>query len=88
MFCSIKPKFVCSHDAPFGAYNKVADYSPIIKNKTSENLEKLFSFHQPEEWVHGHHHKEKFYDYCGTKMVCLSEIGMYENKNIKDFNDN
>ena len=87
LYRKVKPKYVVSHDAPSCVYQKVADYLPIVRNKTSDKLDIVFAIHKPIQWIHGHHHKQKFYTCEGTNFVCLNELGIYENTHIKDFNN-
>lgn len=85
LYAKVKPKYVVSHDVPLSVYDRVADYRPIIKNRTSSSLDVLLSMHKPKQWIHGHHHKDLFYEYQGTEFVCLNQLGFYQNTDIKDF---
>ena len=51
-------------------------------SRTSQTLQSMLEFHQPEEWVFGHYHVDKtfFLQGCRTKFTCVAELSQYELK--------
>jgi hypothetical protein len=82
-----KPRFVVSHDAPSEAATQLliviaGGFRPEkldgVQSRTAQALQVMFDFHQPKEWVFGHYHIDKSFDWKGTKFTCVNELSTYE----------
>lgn len=67
-----KPKIMITHDCP----DYVRRYMFGIRDKslTTNGLQDMFEFHQPDLWIFGHHHRSKNEVINGTRFICLSEL--------------
>lgn len=70
----VKPNFVVTHSCPLSVIPHVTSSLSVIKSRTSQLLEEMFSVHQPNNWIFGHFHRkwEKLID--GTHFRCLNEL--------------
>lgn len=84
LYKELQPDFVISHECPRSISNKVGNnkilqhfgYDPDnFSTRTSELLEAMFQFHQPEQWIFGHYHLDWCEEVNGTKFTCLNELG-------------
>jgi hypothetical protein len=84
-----KPRFVVSHEVPARAGRALLDglmgpyfsaKGDCCNSRTSQALQSMLEFHQPEEWVFGHYHVDKTFQLqdCRTKFTCVAELSMYE----------
>lgn len=76
-----KPRVMITHDAPelvtkfmFTDAGLGMPGMPHIKTRTGHYLQKMFEYHQPEEWYFGHWHRSKTSVINGTKFQCLAEL--------------
>jgi len=76
-FASLKPRVVVSHTCPLSAVFKLHG-DCRFSSRTEHALEQMFSIHQPEYWIFGHHHKKFKKTINGTRFICLSELGLIE----------
>lgn len=67
-----KPSIMISHDCPQGIREHI--FSIHDKSITSNGLQVMFEYHQPDMWVFGHHHKSISIKINGTKFICLNEL--------------
>lgn len=72
VYIKYKPKIVITHDCPHSVRKHL--FGIDKKSITSNGLEGLFTQHQPEIWVFGHHHISKKEMINGTKFICLAEL--------------
>jgi hypothetical protein len=84
-----KPRFVVSHEAPARAGRSLLDglmgpcfsaKGECCNSRTSQALQYMLEWHQPEEWVFGHYHVDKTFQVqnCKTKFTCVAELHTYE----------
>lgn len=85
LYKQVKPKFVISHEAPEEASLYMLTviqpgFRPekLAKSRTSAALQVMFDAHKPKEWVFGHYHLDKSFDWKGTKFTCVNELSTYE----------
>lgn len=79
-----KPRFVVSHEAPESAANWllsciVPGFRPEenVSSRTRVALERMLDYHKPEEWVFGHYHINKTFEFHGVKFTCVNELSTY-----------
>ena len=86
LYKEVKPKFFVSHEAPSEAAKymltvALPSYRPekldCAMSRTAEALQVMCDFHQPKEWVFGHYHVNKSFDWKGTKFTCVAELSTY-----------
>lgn len=82
-----KPRFVISHDAPSSAViwmlsAMLVGFRPeklgSADSRTSAALETMLQAHQPEQWIFGHYHIDKSFEWKGTKFTCVDELSTYQ----------
>lgn len=82
-----KPKFVTSHEAPSKAAKMMlrdlslevfSDKVNCSMSRTAEALQEMFDRHQPKEWIFGHYHVDKSFEFQGTKFTCVNELSTYD----------
>lgn len=85
LYKQVQPKFVISHEAPEEiSFYMLTVIEPgfrpekLAKSRTSQALQVMFDFHKPKEWVFGHYHLDKSFDWKGTKCTCVAELSQYE----------
>jgi Calcineurin-like phosphoesterase len=87
LYLEVKPRFVVSHEAPTEAaknmlHGLLGDYfaakADCTMSRTAEALQVMFDTHKPEQWVFGHYHVDKSFDWRGTKFTCVAELSTYE----------
>jgi len=83
LYKKTKPDFVISHDCPRSISKKMgngdilAQFGYDIKSfstRTSELLEAMFQYYQPENWCFGHYHKNWSETINGTNFRCIDEL--------------
>jgi hypothetical protein len=62
------------------AYLKYKENIGFKNTRTSQCLQNMLEFHQPEHWVFGHYHKRHNFEYKGTQFHCLPELDVMEIK--------
>lgn len=84
LYKEAKPRFVVSHEAPQSAaawlLTQVAPgFRPekIVQTRTGTAMERMLDYHRPEEWVFGHYHINKTFEFHGTKYTCVNELSTY-----------
>ncbi len=70
-----KPKIMITHDCP--DYARRYLFGIRDKSITSNGLQAMFEFHQPDIWIFGHHHRRKEETINGTKFICLAELEIF-----------
>jgi hypothetical protein len=87
LYKQVKPRFVVSHEAPSNAakimlHSLSGDYfaakADCTMSRTAEALQVMLDAHVPEEWVFGHYHVDKSFEFQGTKFTCVAELSTYE----------
>src|SRR5579859_5186622 len=80
----VKPKYVFSHDTASSAATWLLTSQghrlykmPSADSRTAVALEQMFQIHQPKEWVFGHYHISKSFEWKGTKFTCVNELEVY-----------
>ncbi|VVB50905.1 Calcineurin-like phosphoesterase [uncultured archaeon] len=86
LYKEVKPKYVATHEAPSDAGKYMlmqlmvgfrADKLECSMSRTAEALQVMFDFYRPQEWVFGHYHADKSFDWNGTKFTCVNELSCY-----------
>lgn len=74
----VKPKIMVTHDCPWYVYPYIHSHH-IHDNDaiTPKYFDKFFMAHQPEIWIHGHHHIPSDKIIEGTRFICLQELGTF-----------
>ena len=74
------PSIVITHDCPTQLVSQVATTKVDVEpSRTNRTLQACLDHHQPELWMFGHYHRNWVIDHeCGTKFVCLGELGYYD----------
>lgn len=67
-----KPKIMITHNCPREVSNEL--FGKMEKSITTNGLQAMLEYHQPDLWVFGHHHKSKNEVINGTRFVCLAEL--------------
>ena len=89
-YIKVKPRFVLSHEAPATAAKVLlyslsgtyfAEKAQCQQSRTSQALEIMFQYHQPEKWIFGHYHVDKKFTVPGksTEFICVGGIMPYNN---------
>lgn len=84
-----KPNIVMTHDAPSFVANFCVELAreksiflrslpPFTPRITNIWLEKMFEFHQPKIWYHGHHHVNHVKTINGCEFICQQPGGVFE----------
>lgn len=68
LYDEVKPKYVCTHDAP-KTISKQMGYGN--NNITQTALELMSEMHAPEQWIFGHYHRKATFKKDGTKYRCV-----------------
>ena len=55
-YTECKPEVVVTHDCPTIMAHELNSHHKWDKSKTRQALDVMFETHQPDVWVHGHHH--------------------------------
>ncbi|SRR6266478_3915737 len=85
-YIKMKPRIVATHEAPTAAVTYMltqvlggfrSEKLACGTSRTSVALQQMFDAHQPEEWVFGHYHASKSFDWKGTKFTCVNELDTY-----------
>ena len=73
------PRRMVTHTAPMWVCSEIlgnsAGYRPT---RTQEAFQKMFTHHNPKEWVFGHWHVSFDKEIYGTRFICLPELGVVE----------
>lgn len=86
LYEKVKPEIVATHEAPtqaatwmltqvLGGFRK--EKLRCGDSRTSVALQMMFDIHKPKEWVFGHYHANKSFDWKGTKFTCVGELNTY-----------
>lgn len=74
-----KPRVMITHDAPVSAVRRIHhSHHAFDDTRTQQALQAMFELHQPDLWVHGHHHVSFEQKLEGTRFVCLAELELKE----------
>lgn len=86
LYEKVKPKIVVTHEAP----TRIAEYLltvvlPNFRNeklecigtRTAAALQSMLDIHKPTEWVFGHYHISRSFEWKGTKFTCVNELDTY-----------
>lgn len=86
LYEQVKPKYVATHEAP----SRVSEYMltvvlpsfrpeklECVGSRTAAALQSMLDIHRPSEWVFGHYHASKSFEWRGTKFTCVSELDVY-----------
>lgn len=82
LYKGFKPRFVLSHEAPAKAAQTLllrlsgeyfAAKMQCSMSRTSEAMQVMLDYHEPEQWIFGHYHVDKdFYvPHCKTLFHCV-----------------
>ena len=86
MYERVKPEIVATHEAPAQAAEGMltqvlGGFRPgklaCGSSRTSVALQQMLDIHKPKEWVFGHYHASKSFEWKGTKFTCVPELGVY-----------
>lgn len=86
LYIQKKSRYVATHEAPTAAATWLLTAAvPGFRNekldcgksRTSIALQMMFDEHKPEEWVFGHYHISKSFEWKGTKFTCINELDVY-----------
>jgi hypothetical protein len=69
-----KPRIMVTHDCPEFVVPFIHSHHFGISTRTGQFFDRLFEEHQPQIWVHGHHHVSLDHVLKGTRFVCLAEL--------------
>jgi calcineurin-like phosphoesterase family protein len=93
---AVKPRFVISHEAPAkAAKNMLAFLSgsyfdaklECANSRTAAALQTMFDIWKPEQWIFGHYHVNRSFDFEGTKFTCVAELSTYDLETRDEQND-
>lgn len=70
-----KPEIVVSHDCPLTARRIL--FNIHDRPCTAVGLERMFSAHQPDRWIFGHHHWHRYQVINGTFFLSLAELEVF-----------
>jgi len=73
----IKPDVMITHDCPDIIVEELFKFNSF-KSITSQGLGAMFSLHQPEQWIFGHHHKDVTKIINNCQFTCLNELNYIE----------
>ncbi len=87
LYQNVRPKFVISHECPssasmimlsslLGGYYQAK--TACVESRTSQAMEAMFEIHHPKEWIFGHYHVDRPFEFRGTKFRCVAELSQYE----------
>jgi calcineurin-like phosphoesterase family protein len=69
-----KPRVMVTHDGPEFMLNYYLSHHWRMSTRTGQFFDRLFELHQPEIWIHGHHHISFDKVVKGTRFVVLAEL--------------
>lgn len=79
VYLAAKPRVMITHDAPLSVVKRIhASHHRFDDTRTQQALQMMFEMHQPDLWVHGHHHVSFDHVVEGTRFVCLAELELRE----------
>lgn len=81
-YCAAEPEIMITHDCPtLAAYHqfiktglRTHGSSALYLTRTGELFQRMFEYHQPKFWFHGHWHHSSQLDLNGTHFHCLAEM--------------
>lgn len=73
-----KPRVMVTHDCPLSIIPLIHRHHFKENSRTQQALQMMFEYHQPDLWVHGHHHISIDHVVEGTRFVCLAELELKE----------
>lgn len=74
IYDNVRPRVMVTHDGPEFMLNYYLSHHWRISTRTGQFFDRLFEIHQPEIWVHGHHHISFDKNIKGTRFVVLAEL--------------
>lgn len=78
VYSVVKPRVMVTHDCPHSVNLQIHTHHYFDKSRTQQALQAMFDIHQPEIWVHGHHHVSVDHTIKGTRFICLAELEIKE----------
>lgn len=76
-----KPRIVASHEAPQSIGEALlidGGFRPekwgSTESRTAKVMQRMLSYHQPEQWYFGHYHRDWTATVGGTRFRCLDEL--------------
>lgn len=85
-YIKMKPEIVATHEAPTEAATYIltqvlggfrTEKLTCGTSRTSVALQQMFDAHKPKEWVFGHYHVSRSFDWKSTKFTCVNELDTY-----------
>lgn len=73
-----KPKIMVTHDCPYNIIPYIHGSHHYDNSATQQCLQNMFELHQPDVWIHGHHHISMDHKIEGTRFICLAELEIKE----------
>lgn len=75
---SKKPSIVLSHEGPPVATSKMFPGKTVYNTNTGKLLSTLFETHEPDLWIFGHWHRDRYLEVDNTHFFCLDELSVFE----------
>lgn len=74
-----KPRIMLTHDCPISIAKAMFGFSEakLRYNNTNLGLEAMFEAHQPEHWIFGHYHQNRFKKVNNTLFRCVKTLDTY-----------
>jgi len=79
----LQPKYILSHDCPGICMDRMGKEMYFGQSITSQILDAVLQYWQPDVWIFGHHHKDWTDTLGKTRFVCLnilSHLDLYPEK--------
>ena len=75
VYVAVRPSVVISHGCPASVINQVSRNGFVMRpSNTSRLLQAMYEIHQPDIWLHGHHHRSLNKQIGDTWFRCLAEL--------------
>lgn len=74
IYTNVKPRIMVTHDGPECMLDFYLSHHWRISTRTGQFFDRLFEIHQPEIWIHGHHHISFDREVKGTRFIVLAEL--------------
>jgi predicted phosphohydrolase len=80
LFEQTKPRIVVTHDAPKVIRDTLfsAHMDEKMRTRTVKLCDTILEIHQPDFWIHGHHHTSKRQTIGPTTFISLSSLEFYD----------
>ena len=79
VYATVRPHLMITHDAPLSVVRRIhGSHHAFDDTRTQQALQAMFEIHQPNLWIHGHHHVSVDHKIEGTRFVCLAELELKE----------